>query len=242
MSRLCRSTLALTLILALNLTWSSDAAGQSAATQRAGSRTYSAATRQRAASRPAPTASQPALPNRLAMPPRSRARRRSPSTPIPKPSSRSSSARTGFGRPPTRRTRCRWATATSARRSSSADQVEFAQIHVACDNEYELFVNGQPAGKGSDWRKMDVHDVAKLMRPGINVVAIKATNVDAGPAGLVARVLIKRSGGTLREFFDRSVLAHERQRVPELESAGISRRGMARGQGLWAARRRVALG
>ena len=27
-------------------------------------------------------------------------------------------------------------------------ELEFAQVHVACDNRYELFVNGQPAGVG----------------------------------------------------------------------------------------------
>ncbi len=79
-------------------------------------------------------------------------------------------------------------------------EIEFAQIHAACDNEYELFVNGQPAGQGADWRRMDVHDVTKLMRPGVNVVAIRATNIDAGAAGIVARVIVKERGGTYENF------------------------------------------
>jgi putative heme-binding domain-containing protein len=79
-------------------------------------------------------------------------------------------------------------------------EVEFAQIHAACDNEYELFVNGQRAGMGADWRKMDVHDVTKLMRPGLNVVAVKAQNDDAGAAGLVVRVIVKERGGTYANF------------------------------------------
>lgn len=79
-------------------------------------------------------------------------------------------------------------------------QVEFAQVHVACDNHYELFVNGQPAGSGSDWRKMDVHDISKLMRPGVNVIGVKATNADEGAAGLVARVILKERGGTFESF------------------------------------------
>jgi putative heme-binding domain-containing protein len=74
--------------------------------------------------------------------------------------------------------------------------VEFAQVHAACDNQYELYVNGRLAGSGGDWRKMDVHDVAALLRPGMNVIAFKATNIDAGAAGLVARVIIKERGGT----------------------------------------------
>jgi hypothetical protein len=79
-------------------------------------------------------------------------------------------------------------------------EVEFAQIHAACDNQYELFVNGQPAGRGADWRKMDVHDVTKLMRAGLNVVAVKATNLDEGAAGMVVRVIVKERGGTYENF------------------------------------------
>ncbi|MGD9634782.1 MAG: HEAT repeat domain-containing protein, partial [Pirellulales bacterium] len=82
----------------------------------------------------------------------------------------------------------------------AGNEVEFAQIHAACDNQYELFVNGQPAGSGADWRKMDVHDVTKLMRPGVNVVAVKATNTDEGAAGIVVRVIVKERGGTFENF------------------------------------------
>jgi putative heme-binding domain-containing protein len=83
---------------------------------------------------------------------------------------------------------------------TTGGEIELAEVHAACDNEYELFVNGQSAGRGADWRKMDVHDVTKLMKPGVNVVAIKAINVDAGAAGLVARVIVKERGGTYENF------------------------------------------
>jgi putative heme-binding domain-containing protein len=82
------------------------------------------------------------------------------------------------------------------RKTFSLRQVEFGQVHVACDNQYELYVNGKLAGQGNDWRKMNVHDVAKFLLPGTNVVAVKATNSDEGAAGLVARVVIKERGGT----------------------------------------------
>jgi putative heme-binding domain-containing protein len=86
------------------------------------------------------------------------------------------------------------------RKTFTAQQVELAQVHVACDNQYELYVNGRLAGRGADWRHMDVHDVTKLVKPGQNVVAIKATNTDAGAAGLVARVLVKEKGGTFESY------------------------------------------
>lgn len=79
-------------------------------------------------------------------------------------------------------------------------QTELGQVHIAADNQYELYINGQLAGRGADWRKMDVHDVTKLLTTGNNVIAIKATNADAGAAGLVARVIIKQKGGTFESF------------------------------------------
>jgi len=86
------------------------------------------------------------------------------------------------------------------RKSFRIDKAEFGQVHVACDNQYELYVNGRLVGQGADWRKMDVHDITKLLTPGENVVAIKATNTDAGAAGLVARVVIKEAGGTFQSY------------------------------------------
>jgi putative heme-binding domain-containing protein len=86
------------------------------------------------------------------------------------------------------------------RKTFSAQNAELAQVHIACDNQYELYVNGRLAGSGNDWRKMDVHDVTKLLNPGRNVIAIKVTNTDPGAAGLVARVIVKEKGGTFESF------------------------------------------
>jgi hypothetical protein len=86
------------------------------------------------------------------------------------------------------------------RKTFQINVAEIAQVHIACDNQYELYVNGRLAGRGNDWRKMDVHDINKLLVRGTNVVAIKATNSDAGAAGLVARVVVKEKGGTFESY------------------------------------------
>ena len=57
---------------------------------------------------------------------------------------------------------------------------------------------------------MDVHDISNSCVPGTNVVAIKATNTDAGAAGLVARVIIKE-GRHVRKLLDGRHLADQRQ-------------------------------
>lgn len=86
------------------------------------------------------------------------------------------------------------------RKTFQINQAEVGQVHVACDNQYELYVNGRLVGRGNDWRKMDVHDVKQFLVRGTNAVAIKATNSDAGAAGLVARLVVKERGGTFESF------------------------------------------
>ena len=53
------------------------------------------------------------------------------------------------------------------RKTFQINFAEIAQVHIACDNQYELYVNGRLAGRGNDWRKMDVHDISKLLVRGI---------------------------------------------------------------------------
>lgn len=75
--------------------------------------------------------------------------------------------------------------------------IELAKAYVSADNQYELYVNGTRVGDGGDWRKMQTFDIAAHLRPGPNVLAIKAQNTDSGPAGLVARVLVRGNGAAL---------------------------------------------
>ncbi|RIK72738.1 MAG: heme-binding protein, partial [Planctomycetota bacterium] len=86
------------------------------------------------------------------------------------------------------------------RKSFELKAVEAAQVQVTADNQWELFVNGQPVAKGVDWRQMQIHDVTKLLRNGRNTVAIRATNTEPGPAGLAARVIVKQTGDTYAGF------------------------------------------
>lgn len=68
-------------------------------------------------------------------------------------------------------------------------------VQIAADNQFQLYVNGQPAGQGNDWRKMQSFDVSKMLVRGTNVVAVAAQNAEIGSAGLVARVLVKSQNG-----------------------------------------------
>lgn len=79
--------------------------------------------------------------------------------------------------------------------------IEIAEMQIAADNAYELFVNGEPVGTGTDWRKMNVHDIKPFMGGGkTHTVAVRVSNTDGSAAGLVARVLIKEKAGTYQSF------------------------------------------
>ena len=71
---------------------------------------------------------------------------------------------------------------------------------------------------------------------------IKATNTDAGAAGLVVRVIVKERGGTYESFSTDDTWQTSVKEVAELESARVPRPRLARGEGLRPARRRAAVG
>ena len=77
-----------------------------------------------------------------------------------------------------------------------ANVPEEGQIQITCDNEYELFINGRRIGGGTNWKQLDVYDVTSLLVKGPNTIAVKATNSDAGAAGLVVRVVTREIGQT----------------------------------------------
>ena len=81
-------------------------------------------------------------------------------------------------------------------------KVKQAAFLISADNCYELFVNGKSAGKSAgqaeDWRTPGKLDISGLLKPGVNVLSIAATNLksnNANPAGLIGRYLIGLENG-----------------------------------------------
>ena len=66
-----------------------------------------------------------------------------------------------------------------------ADPVEHAEITVACDQRYELYLNGRKLGEGRDWRSPTCYDLALELGPGQNCLVIVAEYVGLGPPGLL---------------------------------------------------------
>jgi alpha-L-rhamnosidase len=63
-------------------------------------------------------------------------------------------------------------------------------LALTADDEYEVFINGQPAaqtwGHINVWRWMRFIDVAKFIKPGRNLIAVSVKNEKPGPTGLLA--------------------------------------------------------
>jgi len=86
-----------------------------------------------------------------------------------------------------------------------------AKMRVTADNMFVLFVNGKKVLSGAsgyeDWRRARDIDLKDHLRPGTNVLAIKATNLgDApNPAGLIgAYRIVLDDGRTLTGCIDKS--------------------------------------
>jgi len=76
-------------------------------------------------------------------------------------------------------------------------EVASALCAVSVDNGFELYVNAQPAGNGSNFKNAVIVDIKEQLRAGQNVIAIKATNAGgaANPAGVLALLKITFTDG-----------------------------------------------
>jgi len=75
---------------------------------------------------------------------------------------------------------------------------EPVMLALTADDEWEVFVNGQLAAKTwghfNEWRWMRFIDVAKFVKPGRNLIAVKVVNKERGPTGLLA--MLRFADGT----------------------------------------------
>ncbi len=78
-------------------------------------------------------------------------------------------------------------------------QVQSAQIVITSDNLFSLYLNGHSVGEcdvdNSAWKRPHRYNVADLLVPGRNVVAVEAVNTLPGPAGLLAKLVVALGNG-----------------------------------------------
>ena len=77
-----------------------------------------------------------------------------------------------------------------------------AKLAISADDRYTVTINGKAAHAGptgeDSWRTYQIFDVARDLRAGPNRVMVEAENAVAGPAGLLARLVVTSpQAGTL---------------------------------------------
>ncbi len=80
-------------------------------------------------------------------------------------------------------------------------QVDTVYILVTADNRFKLFLNGEPIGSGSNWQEVKEYDVHVQLRPGKNVIAIEADNVQGDVCGLICNLHMRLKDGRLVQVF-----------------------------------------
>lgn len=78
-------------------------------------------------------------------------------------------------------------------------EVVSAMLRMTADNSYQLFLDGQPIGRGGDWRVLIEYDVKLLLTPGRHALAVSALN-DFDVAGLLFGLRVELEDGRLIEI------------------------------------------
>jgi hypothetical protein len=80
--------------------------------------------------------------------------------------------------------------------------VATASMAMTADNSFELRINGQLVGTGEDFNQLYLFDVARWLKPGANLIAVRAFNgADyPNPAGLIGALHIRFTDGSALEI------------------------------------------
>ncbi len=65
-----------------------------------------------------------------------------------------------------------------------------AKLAITADNIYTVFVNGIEIGKDDDWTNMEVYDISDRLKPGQNIIAVKATDPGGNLGGLLVEAAV----------------------------------------------------
>ncbi|HZZ72521.1 MAG TPA: DUF4038 domain-containing protein [Pirellulales bacterium] len=69
-------------------------------------------------------------------------------------------------------------------------EIKSATLRLTADDKFTVWINGNELGSLANWRELAKFDVAKVLQPGKNIIAVRGENlaapVKANPAGLIA--------------------------------------------------------
>ena len=77
--------------------------------------------------------------------------------------------------------------------------VSKARLRITADNSYNIYLDGDKIGQGSEWRRLTEYDLTLLLEAGSHVLAVEAFN-EVGSAGIVAGVTVDLDDGRIIEI------------------------------------------
>jgi putative heme-binding domain-containing protein len=78
--------------------------------------------------------------------------------------------------------------------------VKAAKLYFTCDNEAQVWINGESVGSCPDWHQpVVISDAKKFVRMGKNQIAVKAAN-RGGPAAFVFKLELETTGGFKKQI------------------------------------------
>ncbi len=81
-------------------------------------------------------------------------------------------------------------------------KVSKALAHFAGDNNYEVWINGQSAVKGSGWPQAQTQDItAKIAAHNVVAISVENAGTEANPAGLIGAIELTLDNGEKKTIF-----------------------------------------
>jgi signal transduction histidine kinase len=74
-----------------------------------------------------------------------------------------------------------------------------AELRVAADNAYKVWLDGQEIGSGSDWRTLSIYNLEGTLNPGQHVLAVEGFN-DNDQAGFILGMRLETANGKTIEI------------------------------------------
>jgi len=71
-----------------------------------------------------------------------------------------------------------------------------AELRIAADNAFKVWLDGQELGSGSDWRTLSIYHLEGTLRPGLHVLAVEGFN-DNDQAGIILGLRLETANGQL---------------------------------------------
>jgi len=74
-----------------------------------------------------------------------------------------------------------------------------AELRIAADNAYKVWLDGRELGSGSDWRTLSIYHLEGTLNPGPHVVAVEGFN-DNDQAGIILGLSLEMANGQVLQI------------------------------------------